>query len=486
MVPKWKADHLQLPGHLSELPTPEEPLPNQYVPSDPASGDAVTKLTFNGAPGDSEDYDPSWSPLGGTVFYVRDDKVIHRKGVPGLNPDTSDAAIIGAGGILTTDEQVSPDGDSLAYVQLAAGRFHVFISPVMGSGARQLTSGTDANWHHPQWSTDGAFLTVTREDFVTLQQTLYTVRVRDISSPQRFYPPAGDASTDAAWPAVSTDRQVIVAGVGPTRSSPHTAHAFDGTQPSPSVAIENYPAYKTSSASPLLFPRLSPDGTRLAELAIDPNIPGAIYQQLWATRRNMNLPPQITTVGTQSIADSTAVVQISAKQGLATSVQIAASDPEADALTCHAYFLQDGMSFDSTTCTVSWTPSAPVGTVYHVLFQVTTGSGGSDAVIGEFTVTNPLTPGQASAARAAAGEVVSSNPTTGPLALRTPFVPNTTAELAVFDLAGRRVGLVHGRAGGLLVWSRETAEGGRAPAGVYLYRLSVGAYEKSGRVVLLP
>ena len=57
------------------------------------------------------------------------------------------------------------------------------------------------------------------------------------------------------------------------------------------------------------------------------------------------------------------------------------------------------------------------------------------------------------------------------------------AELAVFDLSGRRIALVKGRAGSRLVWNGETGAGTRVPSGVYLYRLTVGDYQKTGRVL---
>ena len=54
----------------------------------------------------------------------------------------------------------------------------------------------------------------------------------------------------------------------------------------------------------------------------------------------MSLPPQITKVGTQTVADTTALVSINAKQGLATTVQVLAADRESDPITCKAFFLR--------------------------------------------------------------------------------------------------------------------------------------------------
>ena len=92
----------------------------KWVFSDPALGSTVFKLTFNGAAADSKDYNPSWSPLGGYVYYDRSDVHIRRKGVPGLSGDTTDVLIIG-GTESKTLAQISPNGDSLAYIQAVSG-----------------------------------------------------------------------------------------------------------------------------------------------------------------------------------------------------------------------------------------------------------------------------------------------------------------------------------------------------------------------------
>ncbi len=114
----------------------------------------------------------------------------------------------------------------------------------------------------------------------------------------------------------------------------------------------------------------------------------------------MSEPPRITQVGTQSVADSTALVTISAARGLQTTVQVLSTDPEGDAISCSAYFLQDGMTFSSATCTLTWTPSLPVGSTVYVKFQAVTDTwpaenGGSDQIVVAFTVVNAAAPGAA-------------------------------------------------------------------------------------------
>ena len=114
--------------------------------------------------------------------------------------------------------------------------------------------------------------------------------------------------------------------------------------------------------------------------------------------------------------------------------------------------------------------------------------GGSDGIIGEFTVTDPaLGPGLSLAPAREEGldEPDGPNPTRGTFALRTPWVPGAQAELAVFDLAGRRIAVVRGPAGARLVWNGAGVGGAPVPSGVYLYRLTVGDRRMSGRVALV-
>jgi len=86
---------------------------------------------------------------------------------------------------------------------------------------------------------------------------------------------------------------------------------------------------------------------------------------------------------------------------------------------------------------------------------------------------------------AADSEAEGPNPTHASFAVRTPLIAGTSAELAGYDLAGCRVAVVRGAAGRRLIWTGQTSAGAAAPNGVYLYRLTVGDYRKTGRVVLV-
>jgi len=450
----------------------------KFVPSDPAMGNQVRNLTFNGAASDSEDYDPSWSPLAPYIFYVRDDRVIHRKGVPGLIADTSDIALIGSS-VSKTTAQVSPDGDSLAYVEYVGGFQQVFISPAVGGSRRQLTSDNTANFYYPKWSPDGDALIVTRVP-LSGRRGIYKIRVRASPTPAPT-PLFAPSDRHAEWAAYAPDSQVVVAGVDPSVSAPKT-HTIDATGSTTSLAIRNYPDFTYS----FLHPRPSPDGTRTALLGKDPRVPSTLVPQVWVARRNMSLPPQITSVGATPVADSTLTVAFTVVQGTPYSYLISAADPEGDAVKDTAFFLQPWMSYNVASHTLSVNPGGTVGKTYDVVLHVATPSGGTDGLIARFTVGSS---GGGSRSRAPrSGEEVPAegpNPTRGRFSLSTPFMPQTVAEFEVFDLAGRRVATVRVPSGRQLVWEGVDIDGNAVPNGVYAYRLRVGAYLKAGKVVVL-
>jgi len=233
-------------------------------------------------------------------------------------------------------------------------------------------------------------------------------------------------------------------------------------------------SFAAKGPDPLLFPRLSPDGTRLALRS----------KELWAVRRNMSLPPQFTQVGTQSVADSTTIVSINLKAGLQSTIQVTATDAESDEISYCAYFLKSGMSFDASTRTLTWTPPGPVGSTDYVRFEVFTPSGGSDAIIAILHTVPAVSPSALQRSRAADFRVLSPNPTTGVFAVATPFISGVIGELEIFDVTGRRIAIARSASGGILQWNGKEAGSGRAPPGVYAYRIVLGPISKSGRFVV--
>jgi hypothetical protein len=287
-------------------------------------------------------------------------------------------------------------------------------------------------------------------------------------------------SFDVVQPEFSPDGLLMVAGRGKRSTTIRrvVTNTFDPALApvSEQKIIANYPdtTFAENGVDPILAPRLSPDGTRLALKS----------KQVWAARRNMNLPPKITQVGTQGVVDSTAKVSINAVRGLPTTITVSSTDPEGDTITYSAYFLADGMSFSSSTHTLSWTPAAAVGSIFYVKFVVTTPSGGVDAIIVVLTVTSGLQP--APWRMAASGlQPDGPNPTSGRFAMNTPFVRGLGATLSVFDLTGRRIAVVHGKSGSRLLWEGKDVAGTPVAPGIYLYRSEVGLQRLEGKVVVV-
>src|SRR5437870_2836444 len=132
----------------------------QFVRSVGYHGEVARQISYNTDAHDSTDYDPAWSPQGQYIYYVRNDAVIHRKGVPDYSTDTSDVAVIGDN-TPRTYLAISPNGDSLAYCQQVGAHLQVFVASANGGFSRQLTSD-NASYYYPKFSPDGGKLIVQR------------------------------------------------------------------------------------------------------------------------------------------------------------------------------------------------------------------------------------------------------------------------------------------------------------------------------------
>jgi hypothetical protein len=269
-------------------------------------------------------------------------------------------------------------------------------------------------------------------------------------------------------------------------------HTLDPTLSSPNgdKVVPNYPDTNFAAGAgtfpdfPVLSPRLSPDGTRTALGS----------KQVWVGRLNMNLPPQFITVnstdeGLRPVADTASTVQFNVAFDMLSTITVLASDPEGDALTYDATFLEPWMVWDAPTRTLTLV-APPVG-IFYAKFRVTTPSGGTDAFIGIINVKaghqSPCLTcslftmrGATSTAEAQDGP----NPTHGRFIMTAPLVEGVSATLFIFDLSGRRVAAIRGRSGLPLVWDSRDETGSLVRSGVYLYRLEVGSDRQEGKVVV--
>jgi hypothetical protein len=455
------------------------------VPSEPTGWDVPVKLTH--PPLLVHDYDPCWSPLGTEIVFGRQDNAIYAKGIPGLNPDTSlrlvtrhnDGTSLERGDLTPS---ISPDGIWVAFTRKASefAHYELWKTPINGDTTRRvrLTVESSGDDFYPQWSSDGEWIVFDR--VAAGKHSVWKV------------PASGGTMTPvllaggglmASTPAFSPDGVVLVTGVGPAIGA--TAHTLDAslsgiTLPS-SKAVGAYPAHALAAGDPVLSPRVSPDGTRLA-LRTD---------QLYAARRNMNLPPVIATVAGIPIIDATPYVDMTTGAGVPLSFTIEAGDPEGDALEYHAYFLHDGMSFDPGTRTFSWTPPNPtLGSTSNVRFQVITPSGGTDYAIARITVggaagvTDPPRPARF------ALEPARPNPFRDRTALRLDLPSRARVRAEVFDLAGRRVRTIadaeYPAGSHAFEWDGRNESGQPVGAGLYLCRVSAGSWRAERKLLRIP
>ncbi len=424
------------------------------VAASPSGGNTPQQHTF--PPAFKNDYNPSWSPRGNEFTFDRSDLEIIRKGL--IPPDDVEVVLVSGIPLVTlvTEGAISPNGRTVVYVRIDAAApgdpAQLFTVPITGGTPTQLTFGSVQD-RHPQWSPDGLWVYFERFLIADPNDSIvYRVPAAG-GAPVLVH----DSPTETvSRPGISPDGKVGLIQIGPIVGA-GTANSLDLGILDQAPAIQNYAAYPSSS----VYPRMSPDGTRLAFVSPPP---GSATLQIWAVRRNMNLPPTLTAIGDKVVTE-----------GNSLNFSISASDPESDARTYDASFLEPGMTFNPATRTFSWlTPPGSGGNSYWVKFRATTQSGGTASEVVKISV---IAPGrQANAPSQEAGEPVAGfeNPSRGRFVLEVPVVLGTGAHLTVTDIAGRRVATLGPASPGRFVWEARDSHGIQVPTGVYLYRIEGG------------
>jgi len=450
------------------------------IPADPSVGNGTIPFSMPphvvlGHP-TNHDYSPQWSPLGTTIFWNRGDYYMMYKGVYGQNSDTTTYTVPIAGSLYTmTDMSLSPDGTTLLFSGFHLGEpLHLFTVPIAGGTPVQLTSTSSPPQHFPQWSPDGSLVVYQQDDVSGTH--VYQVSAGG-GSPQLVY-----GNDVASAPFFSADGAILLFAKGSTSLVTATLDANlwgSGAQP-----VLNYPDYTNASNSIYAEQKISPDGTRLALRAAPPGH-NSENAQVWAVRRNMSLPPQLTAFGGQSFADTTTAIPISVLEGYNWSGSLTAVDAEGDPLTYAAAApdLVLGMGFSPANAQFSWTPPAgTAGKTFNVKLSVVTPSGGSDSFIAQFTVHHPTSP-MAAQRRVPGIRMVSPNPVRERFEILGDF-GSAGASLDIFDVEGRRVARVTSDSPGRLSWDLRSDAGLHVSPGLYLYRASTAGREAHGKIVI--
>jgi Tol biopolymer transport system component len=199
-TPKWSPDGKRLA--FSAL----APDGNWDVYVANADGSGLRRLTTD--PG-RDDY-PAWTANGAGIVYdhglLACPCALHMIAGDGTNDHVID---VGAGNSFGAD--TSPDGASLAFANDRGGSVAIYVAPVGGGAARQVTAGSAGGDFQPRWSPDGRRILFLR-DVGTGDNDLYVVNA-DGSGLRRLTSTPARLESCATW-SPSGSEIVFAAGNG--------------------------------------------------------------------------------------------------------------------------------------------------------------------------------------------------------------------------------------------------------------------------------
>lgn len=234
-----------------------------------------------------DDVNPTWSPDGKLVAFVRDGRELRIVDVAN-----------GSERLLATGRQLgrapflpernfafSPDGSHLAFTDITdAGFTNAFVVPVAGGAVQQVSFLSNAFGGTLSWSGDGRSL------FFTNSQRTESSQVIRVDLVPRA-PVFRESRFDALFPADSAPRGSASGAAGATGA------AASGSTPRPSLRVDTAGLRRRASAMPFSVSvgslRVSPDGKTLALVA---SAAGQTQLWTWSLEEGTAEAPQLRQV----------------------------------------------------------------------------------------------------------------------------------------------------------------------------------------------
>ncbi len=171
--------------------------PSWYKPMAIVEVDATGRPAPDPAPQRTRDRDPTWSPDGTRIAFVRSaDAFSGEEGIMVARADGSHPRRVMSSGL---DPAWSPDGSTIAFVGRWRGRLQIFVMRDDGSRLKRLTTGPDST--DPAWSPDGKHIVFAsqRDQLPGALEFQYSLYVMDADGSHVHRLTRGPLDTTPAW-----------------------------------------------------------------------------------------------------------------------------------------------------------------------------------------------------------------------------------------------------------------------------------------------
>jgi Tol biopolymer transport system component len=153
-----------------------------------ADGSRLRELRHAGA---KFEYDPSFSPSGRSILFVRDDRIFL------MRRNGSGAHVVRRDTLKQSCPRFSPDGSKISFWRGRSGKSGgYFVMHADGTGLRRISGGQRFDWGCPSWFPEGKRL-VFAKDFNLYVASIDGAGVEQLTQGNTFYRPS--VSPDGSW-----------------------------------------------------------------------------------------------------------------------------------------------------------------------------------------------------------------------------------------------------------------------------------------------